>query len=392
MENFLLSVIVPIYNTEGYLERCIKSIINQTYKNIELILVDDGSTDSSGAICDDYAKKDSRIRVFHKKNEGLVLARKYGVQKVMGEIITFVDSDDWIEADMYEQMMKAYSFEQPDLVSTGFVFDRNEKVVYQEIDLFEEGTYDKSQIKEKIMPVMMWNDKYGRRGISSAVWNKFFKKDLLIEVIKDIDKNITMGEDGAIVYPYIMLADNITIINHSWYHYVDSENSMSKKWTFAEFKKIHYFQQYMDKKFSELGLFEDMKYQIRQNTKMYLRPLIQAVYDCQIDNIRYIFPYELFPKGSNIVLYGAGVVGRSYWNCIKSGEYAKVASWVDRNFGYFMDGQIQIENPAEIPQMKFDYIVIAIEKEEYAIEIKKYLLGLGVSKNQIIWKKPQFIG
>ena len=102
----LLSVVVPVYNVEPYLERCIQSILNQTYKNLEVILVDDGSTDKSGSVCDEYVLQDDRVKVIHKKNGGLVSARKAGAAIATGSYITAVDSDDWIESNMFEEMMK----------------------------------------------------------------------------------------------------------------------------------------------------------------------------------------------------------------------------------------------------------------------------------------------
>lgn len=101
-----VSIIVPIYNTENYLNTCIKNLINQTLKEIEIILIDDGSTDNSGKICDEYAKKDKRIKVIHKKNEGAALARNVGIEIAQGEYIAFVDSDDYTDFDYYEKLYK----------------------------------------------------------------------------------------------------------------------------------------------------------------------------------------------------------------------------------------------------------------------------------------------
>ena len=98
-----ISIIVPVYNVENYIHRCLDSLMDQTYKNLEIILVDDGSTDSSGIICDEYSKKDRRIQVIHKKNGGLVSARKAGILLATGEYSTYVDSDDWIEDSAYEK-------------------------------------------------------------------------------------------------------------------------------------------------------------------------------------------------------------------------------------------------------------------------------------------------
>ena len=118
-----ISVIVPVYNVERYLKRCIESIINQTYKDLEIILVDDGSTDSSGNICDEYKKIDKRISVIHKKNGGLSDARNEGLKVVTGTYIAFVDSDDFLDLDMYEYMQKNIEKENADIVICGTKID-----------------------------------------------------------------------------------------------------------------------------------------------------------------------------------------------------------------------------------------------------------------------------
>jgi len=120
MENTpLLSVIVPVYNVEAYVARCVESILNQTYKNLEVILVDDGATDASGAICDTFAAQDPRVRVIHKENGGLSSARNAGLETATGEYITFVDSDDWIEGDALEKLLAATLEHQVELVVGG---------------------------------------------------------------------------------------------------------------------------------------------------------------------------------------------------------------------------------------------------------------------------------
>lgn len=112
----MISVIVPVFNTEKYLDQCIQSILSQTYSNIELLLVDDGSTDSSGAICDRYAEQDSRVRVFHKPNGGVSSARNKGLEVAKGEYVIYCDADDWIDVDMYKVMYDKASSENLDMV------------------------------------------------------------------------------------------------------------------------------------------------------------------------------------------------------------------------------------------------------------------------------------
>ena len=132
----LISVIVPVYNVEQYLKKCVDSIVNQTYKNLEIILVDDGATDSSGEICDELEKLDNRIKVYHKENGGLSDARNYGVERATGSYVGFVDSDDYIDAEMYEKLYDAITKEAAD------VAECNLKIVYPErVELFTDKRY-----------------------------------------------------------------------------------------------------------------------------------------------------------------------------------------------------------------------------------------------------------
>lgn len=116
-----ISIVIPIYNTEQYLDKCVDSVLNQTYKNLEVILVDDGSTDDSGKICDYYAAKDQRVVIIHQRNQGNNVARKNGVKIANGDYVGFVDSDDWIEPDMYQCMVDNIKKNNADIVSVGFI-------------------------------------------------------------------------------------------------------------------------------------------------------------------------------------------------------------------------------------------------------------------------------
>ena len=136
----MISVIVPVYNTEKYLDRCIQSILAQTYSNFELLLVDDGSTDSSGAICDKYAEQDSRVRVFHKVNGGASTARNMGLDNAKGEWIAFVDSDDWIDVEMLNSLMLHH--DQADIVVSDFYLHSHsgvsvKKLLVDELDVIK---------------------------------------------------------------------------------------------------------------------------------------------------------------------------------------------------------------------------------------------------------------
>lgn len=167
----MISVIVPIYNVEKYLDRCITSIISQTYKDLEIILVDDGSTDTSGEICDRYASEDSRIVVIHKQNGGLSDARNAGLVRATGDYIGYVDGDDWIEPDMYELMVTNCMSAGADVAACRY------KEVYP--DRCVDGSTDmiKTLSKEETLEIYLCGDAQVK--IYNSVWSKLFKKELV---------------------------------------------------------------------------------------------------------------------------------------------------------------------------------------------------------------------
>ena len=158
--NLLLSIVVPVYNTEKYLSKCIESILGQSYSNIELILVDDGSTDASSNICDMYKNKDTRVVVIHKKNEGPIIARLIGIMCAKGQYVTFADSDDWIDASMYEKLLSLCMKTDADVIMSGIYRYFSEEKIVKEVSIFEEGLYDREKIEEEELLEYLENQKY----------------------------------------------------------------------------------------------------------------------------------------------------------------------------------------------------------------------------------------
>lgn len=214
MKKELISIIVPIYNVEKYLENCINSIINQTYKNIEILLIDDGSTDSSSKICDELSKEDSRIRVFHKKNGGLSSARNYGLDRMKGEYVTFVDSDDTIEKDYIEYM---YNLIQKYNVSLSII---PYNVVVNELKKYSIGSNYK---EEKLTTEECLKRMLLEQGFTITACAKLYKKELFNKVRFPLNK---LCEDNGTTYKTILLCDNIAYGNISKYNYFKRANSI----------------------------------------------------------------------------------------------------------------------------------------------------------------------
>lgn len=168
-----LSVIIPVYNVENYLPKCLDSVINQTYKNLQIILVNDGSTDNSRFICEDYKNKDSRVQVINKSNGGLSSARNAGLDNVEGEFVAFLDSDDWIDETMYEELMNLFNNHNVEVAACGL------KEIYDDKVKFEPYT-NKVSIYDRVMAINSLVS--SKKSVRFEVWNKVFKYDL----IKDI--------------------------------------------------------------------------------------------------------------------------------------------------------------------------------------------------------------
>lgn len=383
----LLTVVVPIYNTALSLKRCIESVIAQTYRNLEILLIDDGSTDNSNQICDECMELDYRIKVFHKRHGGLMSVRKMGAELAKGEIITFVDSDDWIETDMYQYLVKLYEKDHSDLVTSGMIYDWDDKTTIL-LDAVEEGSYEKEEIYNRILPRMIYDYRAGRRGITASVSNKLFRSTLLKKLITIIDNELTLGEDGAIMYCFAARANKITVTKKAFYHYVQYENSMIRQRSLNSFGQILRLEKSLTAGFEELRLAEKMRNQISNYVKSFLVSTIKEVYQIDlVESTPFIFPYESIPQGSKVILYGAGRMGQSYWKCLKQGEYATLVAWVDANYEEKRWIQWDVEPPEIVKDRIYDYIVIAVSDENIALKIRQNLLEFGVGEEKIIWKK-----
>ena len=204
----LISVIVPIYNVEEYLPRCIDSIINQTYKNLEIILVDDGSPDNCPKICDEYAKKDTRIKVIHKQNGGVSSARNAGLDNATGSYISFVDSDDWIDQKLYELLVNVATKNQSEMVCSGFVdcyVDSNKQII--RCPNSNTVVFTDEQILDNY-----YNQYFPQ---FTVPWAKLYKST----IFTDLRYNKMIYEDSEILFKIIHKVKSVTIIAFSGYYY-----------------------------------------------------------------------------------------------------------------------------------------------------------------------------
>ena len=208
----MVSIIIPVYNVEKYLSECLDSVVNQTYKNLQIIVVDDGSTDSSGKICDEYAEKDNRITVIHQKNAGAANAKNTGLDNVKGDYLAFIDSDDWVELNWIETMVTALEKYGVDVVECGFdnVF----------VDAVEEGKVYKDG---KVLTTEDYFKQYNENWVSVIFWNKLFKSHLSSNI--RFRKERRCIDDEFYTYKVVSNGKSMVRISNVLYHYRQRKSS-----------------------------------------------------------------------------------------------------------------------------------------------------------------------
>lgn len=211
----MISIIIPVYNAEAYLRECLDSVISQRYEDWELLLVDDGSDDSSGAICDEFVAKDRRVRVFHEENKGVSSARNIGLENAKGEWVTFVDSDDRVALDFCDRLLDKTDV---DLVVSSFEYFGNRS---------GQCTLNNSVVTKEELTLTLKD--YLAKPHFSTPWGKLFKRSILERHKLRFDKNLTSAEDTLFVYEYLQYVDAICLKNDVTYFYRQTGDGLSSK-------------------------------------------------------------------------------------------------------------------------------------------------------------------
>lgn len=355
----MISVIIPVYNIENYVDECIRSILNQTYTDLEIIIVDDGSTDASAAKCDYYASVDSRIQVIHQSNRGLVNARKVGLEQSTGKYVTYVDGDDWIDADAYEYMYSKIVEYDADIVVCNHYesIGESDRLILNKID---KGYHNKESLVDNIYPQMLGGEEFYEWKMYTAVWDKLFRRDILFSAQLVVDERITIGEDIACVIPAMYEANSIFVSDKSFYHYRQTTSSMVKKVSdvIVERERYSILNQYMKEKFIQYGCKQDILQQWINLLLFIMVPRSEQLFD-GFDETDYIFPYVNIKKGTRLALYCAGTYGQRLYNYIKVSGIADVVVWVDQNYVELQRIGLPVVSPEELCNKEFEGIVIA---------------------------------
>lgn len=391
MKKTLISIIVPMYNSQKTIQKCIDSILKQTYYNLELILVDDGSTDKTLEICADYKLKDSRIKIVAQVNKGANSARMAGLKESSGRYIGFVDSDDWIEQNMFEELVDCMIRKECDIVSSGvikeFVQDGYSQEVY---DNFGEGLY--TDLKSSIYKSMIWDENRKDCGLCGTLWNKLFKKEYLEKVYSTIDTRVFYGEDCLTLFTYMMLVDSIYILKQSFYHYNVLPGSVCRKPDDRLLTNALYLYRGLESVFDAYGESE-LSFELERQLKRYILELerhsLRQLYNISLEAYgKWEFNYPE-TAGKKIVIYAAGECGIALHRYLVNKTNSTVIAWVDREPKDKEKLCLHRICPvSDIVNLNYDFIVIGVAPKTLAENIKEVLVETyNVPEYKILWRE-----
>lgn len=385
----LVSVIVPIYNTQEFLPRCLDSILKQTYINMELILVNDGSTDESLSVCEKFAERDARIQIISQSNQGILAAKRAGMKLCQGIYVMFVDSDDWIEPELLEKMVHAMQECDCSLVCTNVYMDWGNSTV-EKRNAIPSGIYE----TERIARDLFYYKDMGCYGVLPYSVAKLYPKDILKEVLGSINNDIRYAEDKAIVFSFVFKNIKVCFTDDIYYHYCVRSGSACQSENQNYLVELTAFYKYAKKIFDG---HKEQEHLLWQLGKYLLQETLYAINNkfglTTPDKPIYTTAFELDPsvflsQKKKIILYGAGKVGADYRKRVEDCANLKLCGWVDRNYEKYQEEGLNVRPIEYIQEEEYDFILVAVKKQEIFWEIRKELINIGVAEEAIIWGRP----
>lgn len=391
----LLSVVVPVYNVAQYLDRCIQSILAQTYRNLEVILVNDGSTDGSEEICAKYAQLDSRIMLISQENQGASAARRSGIRLATGKYMSFVDPDDYIDVDLYEQLMSCRA--NFDVVISQWLRE-SDCEVRRAYDTIRPGAYQTPEDMEFLIRHLVNVSLPGGSvnilpGIAAYLWNKLFRTELVKEVVEEIKVDLPVSNDRPIIYGVMLRCKSVLITEICGYHYwvrSDSLGHISER-NCRYLKSICDFYELMESLLEKDPRYDVLMPQLQMKfSEEITRSPVKMGFsvEAQLQLKTPVFPFINFLEGKRIALYGAGPLGRSYRRQIQKWGICQVALWVDEDWEEHVGTGLAVSPVERLIDENFHYVVIAASEQIEAGRISRKLILMGIEENRILWRVP----
>lgn len=388
LQSSRISIIVPVYNVKSYLEKCIESIMGQTYQNLQVILVDDGSDDGSEIICDIYAERDARITVIHKPNGGLVSARKAGLEITEGEYVGFVDGDDFIDTQFYEILIQDMLEQQVDFVHVGYIMEQNGIG----LQCFNYETQKHILTKEVAVHFIQDGILCSKgMNVQHGMVNNLFRKELIQKCYSRVPDKQFFGEDLACFCLCLLEGNSVYMHKLALYHYVKRDNSIMNTANIERIIQLTELQICLKNIFAEHMVYSSLQKCLDEWLLIeILSTLKKTVRGDTIFLHYYINPEMIY--GKKIVIYGAGNVGQDYYLQLSKNPDCHIVSWVDANCQAYHFDYSEVNGIEQLQKLEFDIVLIALKSPELAMEVKEKLMtDFKIPETSILWEKPGFI-
>ena len=378
-----ISVIITAYNEEKFIEECIYSVTNQSYRDIEIIIVDDGSTDRTGFIADLYASKDSRVVVAHKKNGGLVSARKAGIAIAKAPRIFYIDGDDWLDLNCFEKLMNIVEMYDPDIITCGYINEAKTSTICN--SYLPTGMYKGQDLIRYVFPNMLaikdWPLQYG---IYPFLCDKLFKKDVLYDNQLRVPDGVVKGEDVVASYKTILESSSVVVSDICGYHYRRHSESLTMHQRKEGKDELNLRHRIIRKQFE--NEYKDVL--LPQFYTYYWHNLTQQCFEDLFDKHKNVFLPFLIHRGEKVVLYGMGKMCKKIEAILEG--FCSIVAYTDRSSiktHFDMEKVISFE---DISKIDYDKIVITIDNLSVQDDVASMLTRCGIPKEKISKFKMPF--
>lgn len=387
--NVKITIIIPAYNAEKSLYKCVTSVVSQTFDDIQIILIDDGSVDKTYDMCKELQQMDKRIEVYHTENKGSVCARKMGLELAIGDYIGFVDADDYIEPDMFQKLLQRFIDTGADFIHSGYIEEngRERKIVCD----FEDSILDMESTEDRIRFLQEYvlgetKDNY----ISSSIWSKLFKRELIRKCYGELPDEQQYGEDLLCLCRCIFESKRIALYKRAGYHYVIGKSTLSHlKYDNYMRKEIGLWYHIL-KLADEYGCTEVLSNEIYYFLKKRMLHVVWSDKKEKLPIPRYYYKDIEKVYEKKVVIFGAGDVGQDYYAQISKYKCCEIVAWVDSNWDKYHFSYAEVTAIDDIrDNLYYDVILIAVREKKVGMEIKKLLTNRGISDEKIEWKEPE---
>lgn len=381
----LISVIVPVYNVEEYLPKCVNSIIGQSFTSLELILVDDGSTDRSLEICNEYLQKDARIKVIHKENGGVTSARKAGLLQAVGEYVTYVDGDDWLDREAYSIIHEQGIKFGADMIQVAVAAEYPGGGQINTGCTFSKGIYTGHKLETEILNNLIDTKEFYQRNFTVNLGGVVLKREKFFDEQMEMEDDLRFGEDMAYIWKCMLKCDSIAIIEERLFHYnkrVGSAMHSLNKSSSLKYESVKLVYKTVRESIEKYGRQkEDLERQLSLGIYMLLLTTNYSTLVSGTDSG--LFPFENVNRGERLVVYSAGSFGEQIVNYLQKCKEYKLVLWCDSGYKEYRKKGREVFSPEEIKKQLFDKVIIAVTQKKVSREIFMYLLTVGVKEEQI---------